>query len=158
MKWVPLHAEIRQTVSQDMWGWMRHSWTCERNKGGGTESWMYWRMFAHALSLESQILQEGNRSLACPSCYGTFCLCQAQVLWVWGWNWIEFLFPDHLYKWKSRLFLASSRCKNERKCRFDDLLCACALLYSPVQLRAQTAALQSLHTPSYSSRALSWIR
>lgn len=73
------HVEIgqtgKQTVMQDMRGWKRHLWTWKRNRGGRTESRMYWRMFAHALSVESPIMQEGNRSLACPSCYATFCLC-----------------------------------------------------------------------------------
>lgn len=54
--------------------------------------------------------------------------------------------------------IAVEKTHTKLKWHSDDLSCACARLHSPVQLRAQMAALQSLHTPSYSSCALSWIR
>lgn len=96
---------------------------------------MYCRMFTHGMSLENPVVQEGNRSLLQLLCHHL----SVSKGGVGGIMCVGIEFNDLLV----RLLYITSR-----------TLC----VHSPVQLRAHTGALQSLHTPSYSSRVLSCIR
>lgn len=95
----------------------------------------------------------------------TGALPASQLFWqmyrcVYVQNSMEFPFPHHLYELEIQTVLnppAVGKTYTKLKWRSDHMWRARARLHSPVQLRAQTAALQSLHRPSNSSCALSWI-
>lgn len=131
------------------------SWTCETIKGGKTESQMHWRMFAHPLCLGSPIMQEGNRSFACLPVV----LADVSLRLRTKFNGVPFS-SSPLWTGNPNCFKPTGRWENLHQTKMALWLyvaCARARLHSPVQLRAQTAALQSLHRPSNSSCALSWI-